>query len=638
MKVFEKGYIGSLEIKNRILMAPMGTKSDPDGGFCSRETEYFVERAKGGVGMIITGRVATTTRFEMRSHHVLDNYHQIGRLGLLCEKIHIYGSKICVQIGPGLGRMVHQDPFTPPYSASAIPSHYYPELICKPHTVDEIHYLAESVGHTAALAKQAGADAVELHAYGGYLLDQFMSSYYNKRTDEYGGSLKNRMRFTLECISKIQEKCGFDFPLIVKFTADQAFEGGRTIEEGIQIAKMLENAGVHALHVDKGCYECWYVQIPTVYGKDALQLDAVAAVKKAVNIPVIGHGKLHRPELVESVLENQQADFIAMGHQMLCDPYYAKKFTDNNYSDIRPCIGCNECLFESHKGLIHTCAINPQALREADYPLMPAEEEKNVLVIGGGPGGMAAAITAKLRGHHVTLWEKKARLGGNLLSAGAPSFKQDVLKYNQYLINRLRELEITIHTNLEATVDKVKKGHFDSVILACGSRPFILPVDGVNLPNVTDAIQVLNADTPLTGKVVVIGGGLVGCETALHINESADDVTIIEFMDDILATAAHCQNNDAELRNMIDKSKIKLFTSCRVKTITETEVLYEDKNNNLTATPYDTVVMAVGFKTDKSLENSLRESIENLYVIGDAVSPRKIYNAVHEGFHTARLL
>ncbi|MCI7301725.1 MAG: NAD(P)/FAD-dependent oxidoreductase [Clostridiales Family XIII bacterium] len=637
--LFKEGKIGNLTISSRVIMAPMGTKSDPDGGFCTRDIDYFVERAKGGAGMIITGRVACSTKYEMRSHHVLDNYHQVNRLAMLCEKVHHYGTKLCVQIGPGLGRLVHQDPFTPPYSASAVPSHYYPDLKCKPYEKEDIKYLAWATGFSASLAKRAGADAVELHAYGGYLLDQFMSTLYNKRTDEYGGSLENRMRFTLECIEQIQEQCGKDFPLIVKFTADQACEGGRQLPEGIEIAKMLEAAGVQAIHVDKGCYECWYTQIPTVYGKEALQLEDGAAVKAAVHIPVIGHGKLNRAALAERVIKEEKLDFVAMAHQMISDPYWAQKVKEERLDDIVPCIGCNECLYGSHQGKDHSCAVNPRALREADYPVMPAEEKDSVLVIGGGPGGMEAAITAVRRGFRVELWEKDGDLGGNLRTAGAPSFKQDVIRYKDYLIGQINKLPIKVKLNYPATAKTVEEGDFDKVILASGAAPFIPPIPGADKDHVKEAMNVLLGREDLGKKLVVIGGGLVGCEVALHLNEEAGQVTIVEMLDDILAVAQHCQNNDAELRKMIADSNINVLVKTKTTCITDDYVEVCGPDGVSQKIPCDNVIIAAGFRTNHQLEEELKELLEDhLLVIGDAVAPRKIYTAVHEGFHAARLI
>lgn len=639
MNLFTEGKIGNLVIPNRVIMAPMGTKSDPDGGFCQRDIDYFVERAKGGAGMIITGRVACSTKYEMRSHHVLDNYHQVNRLAMLCEKVHHYGTKICVQIGPGLGRMIHQDPFTPPYSASAVPSHYYPNLMCRPYEKKDIEYLAWATGFSASLAKRAGVDAIELHAYGGYLLDQFMSVLYNKRTDEYGGSLENRMRFTMECIGQIQEQCGRDFPLIIKYTANQACEGGRLIDEGIEIAKILEAGGVHALHVDKGCYECWYTQIPTVYGKEALQIEDAAAVKNAVKIPVIGHGKLNRPELAEHILEENKIDFVAMGHQMISDPYWVRKVKADKQDDIVPCIGCNECLYGSHQGKDHSCAVNPQALREADYILEPAETKESVLVIGGGPGGMEAAITAARRGLDITLWEKESELGGNLRTAGAPSFKQDVIRYKEYLVDQIKKLPIKVTLNKEASAEEVKKQGFDKVILASGSTPFIPPIPGAEKETVKEAMNVLLGKEQLGENIVVIGGGLVGCEVALHLSETAGHVTIVEMLEDILAAAQHCQNNDAELRKMITDSDIDVFAKTKTSRIAENYVEICGENGDTQKIECDNVVIAAGFRTNHTLEKELKAFMgDNLAVIGDAISPRKIYTAVHEGFHAARLI
>ncbi|NLD49148.1 MAG: 2,4-dienoyl-CoA reductase, partial [Clostridiaceae bacterium] len=393
-KIFEKSEIGNLTLRNRIVMAPMGTKSDGSGEVTARNISYFVERAKGGVGMIITGRFATQDKYEMRTNHLLYEYHHVTGLSLLTEKIHLYGSKLCVQIGPGIGRLGYVDPYTPPYSASAISCYSFPDLLCKPYEIEDIKFLVRSVGISAALAKRAEADAIELHAYGGYLLDQFHCALWNKRTDEYGGNLKGRMKFTLECIAEIQKTCGKNFPLIIKYTPYHGIPGGTELSEGIEMAKIFEAAGVHALHVDKGTYEVWYDMISTVYEPEAHQLEIASAIKKAVNIPVIAQGKLDKPEVAERALEEGKTDFVAMGHQMLTDPHWVNKVKEGKAYDIIPCIGCNECLYNSHKGKEYSCAVNPQCLREDDYQVLPANEKKSVLVIGGGPGGMQAAITA----------------------------------------------------------------------------------------------------------------------------------------------------------------------------------------------------------------------------------------------------
>lgn len=636
-KLFMTSYkIGSMEVPNRICMAPMGTKADPDGGFCVRDLHYYEERAKGGTGLIITGRVAATEKYEMRSHHVLDNYHQVGRLSILAERIHRYGSKLCIQIGPGVGRTQHVNPFTPPYSASAIPSYYYPELICKPYTVEQIHDLTWAMGYTAALCRRAGADSVEIHAYGGYLLDQFHSTLWNKRTDAYGGSLRNRLRFTTECMEQIKEQAGADFPVIVKYTANHHMEGGRTIEEGIEMAKIFEECGADGLHVDGGCIDYWHKQIPSVYEPRMLLAEDVAAVKAAVNIPVIGHGKIHTVDEVETVLKKGQMDLVAMGHQMLADPYWVKKATSGRSYDIRPCIGCNECVVRSHMGRDHSCAVNPRCLREDDYRIVPAEVKKRVLVVGGGPSGMEAAIVAAERGHQVQLWEGRDVLGGLLIEAGAPSFKSDVVRYKDYMVGKVYRSGIQVILDKTATIEDIQKGGFDGVILATGAKRTIPPIPGHDNALVTESLPVLNGTVSVGQKVAVIGGGLVGCELALDLRLKGKDVTILEMMPGLIykpATKGYTTKNpnDDCLREMLADANVKAVVNAAVSRITDDSVLYT-QNGQSGCIPCDTVVMAAGFKIDHTLEEGLKNAGIRYLVAGNAHEPGLVYEAVHEGF------
>lgn len=637
LKMLENGKIGGITLKNKIIMAPMGTKSDSDGSFSLRDIRYFEERAKGGVGMIITGRVGTQDKYEMRTNHLLYVYHHLTRLSLLIEKVHHYGTKLCVQLGPGIGRMVYQDPFTPPYSSSEIPAFWFPELMCKPYSKEQIRFLVKSMGWSASLAKRAGADAVEIHAYGGYLNDQFHCSLWNKRTDEYGGNLEGRLRFTLEIIASIRESCGKEFPVIVKFTPYHGIPGGTELPEGIQIAKIFESAGVDALHVDKGCFEVWNDVISTVYEPDAHQLAIAEAIKKEVNIPVIAHGKLHKLEVVEKALEELKTDFVALGHQMMTDPYWVTKVKAGNVNDIRPCIGCNDCLFMSHQGRQQSCAVNPQCLREDDYPILPANESRSVLVIGGGPGGMQAAITADQRGFDVELWEKDYRLGGALLAAGAPKFKEDVSRFVTYMTNKICNSNVKIKLNKEAGVEDILRAKYDKVIIATGSKPITPKIQGIDGETVKDSISVLLGNEKVGKNVAVIGGGLVGCEVALHVKETAENVFIIEMLGDILVTAQHNRNNDISLRKKITNSGIKIIGKAKVSSIHSDfiEYILHDEVKRINC---DTVINAAGWKANDDLVKALENKLEDLSVIGDAIAPRRIYDAVHEGFHAVRLM
>lgn len=637
MKLFEKTNIGAMKLKNRIVMGPMGTTGEADGSFCGEGIRYFEERAKGGAGLIITGANVVSTEYEPRPCTELSNFHHVERLNMLVDRCHHYGAKVCVQISPGLGRQQFTDPFTPPYSSSDCGAFWFPDLKCKPFTVEMIKNLVGKVGYSASLAKMAGADAVELHAYGGYLLDQFHSRQWNTRTDEYGGCLKNRMRFTLECIAEMRKNVGPNFPVLVKFTPVHKVEGGRELDEGLEMARILEEAGIDALHVDVGCYEAWHKAISTVYEPEGHQMEVVAAVKQAVTVPVLGQGKMFDPARAEQAVAEGKTDYIVLGHQMLADPYWPKKVQEGRLMDITPCIGCNECLLAGFSGKHYYCAVNPLCYVEDTYGLpKPDGTRRSVLVIGGGPGGMSAAIAAAKRGFDVDLWEKSSRLGGNLWAAGMPTFKHDVLRLITYMERQVLKLGVNVVLNKEASAANVLAGKtYDKVILAAGSTAVMPPIPGIE--NAAAANDYLLGLKKPGKKVVVIGGGLVGCETAAYMKETAEEVTIVEMLHDILAMCDHCLNNDQALRTMIKEREIAVAAGARVKEITNSSVVYEQDGQEHTLS-CDTVIIAAGYRSNNRLADELDGKVKDLTVIGDAEMPRKILTAIHEGYHAIRVM
>lgn len=638
MKLFEKGKIGNVELKNRIVMTPMGTNADPDGGFMDKSAYYYAERAKGGVGLVITGYSAESETYEETTCTILDNFKKIGRANNVVNACHAYGTKVCMQLGPGLGRVAYIDKTTPPWSTGPeVSSFHDPNLKCKGLTKEDLAVIVKEVGNEAFIAKSSGADFVELRVYGGYLADQFMTSLWNHRTDEYGGSLENRMRFTMELIDEIRKTCGKDYPLIVKFNPYHGIEGGRQIEEGIEIAKMLEAKGVDALHLDKGCWDAWYHAITTVYQKDAHQLDMATEIKKVVNIPVISQGKMNNPVVAEKALEDGKLDFVGLGHQMLSDPEWANKVKDGKIKDIRPCIGCNECLRLLHSGMDISCAVNPGVFHETETLIKPAKTPRKVLVVGGGPGGMVAALTAQKCGHNVQLWEKSDRLGGLLLAAGGPDFKYSVMDYVRYLVREIDKAGIDVHYMTTATAEKIKSECFDHVIIASGADPLIPPVPGIHGPNVYESTDVLTGKSVLKGQnIVVLGGGLVGCETAAFLSENNEKVSIIEMLSDILVTAVHAINNDLGLKNLLSQCDLDIHVSTKALEIKEDCVVAENADGTFTI-PCDAVVVATGYRANRSLADSL-DGIVEYTIIGDNIKARKIYDAVHEGFNAARNL
>lgn len=634
--LFDRTQIGNMKLKNRVVMAPMGTTGEADGSYTMDGVHYFEERAKGGVGLIITGANVVSQKYEPRPCTELSDFHNVERLNMLIEDCHHYGAKVCVQLSPGLGRQQFTDPFTPPYSASDCNAFWFPNLKCKPFAVEDIKFLVGKIGYSAYLAKTAGADAVELHAYGGYLLDQFHSKQWNTRTDEYGGSLENRMRFTFECIAEIRKNVGPNFPISVKFTPFHGVEGFREIDEGLEMARLLEKQGIDILHVDVGCYEAWYKAISTVYAPHEHQLHIVEQVKNTVSIPVIGQGKLFDPAAAKKAVEEEKLDYVALAHQELADPYWTQKVKNGNVEDIVPCIGCNECLYGGFAGKHYYCAVNPLCYAEKEYKLpKPDGTKKDILVIGAGPGGMFAAITAARRGWNVELWEKDERVGGNLWAAGLPTFKHDVLRLIEYMETQLNKLGVKVTLNKTVTSADVLAKKWDKVILASGSSSAMPPIEGIE--NAAPSIEYLTNKKPFGKKVVVIGGGLVGCETAAYAKETADEVTIIEMMDDILLAADHCLNNDQALRDMLKEREIKKACGAKVTKIAADHVEYTDSQGNAQSVEADTIVIAAGFKANDAMVVELQDKVD-LSVIGDAQAPRKILTAVHEGYHAIRVM
>ena len=645
MKLFTPYKIGNLELKNRVIMSPMGNMlNDADNGYGEDVKAYFAERAKGGVAMIMCGGYISN-KFEMTIKPATWQEPTLSkRFATFAEEIHSYGCKVCAQLVAGAGRVGGAFPGTSNApSASKITNFWNPDAIHRAYTVDEIHYLVDCYGKAALFAKNAGADAVEFHAYGGYLPDQFMCSAWNHRTDEYGGDLNGRMRFSIEAIESIKKACGKDFPVIAKFSAVHFFENGRTIEEGIEIAKIFESIGVDALHVDVGSYETWYTLIPPAHGdyKDSENLHVKYSdiIKRNVSIPVMTSGKLGHPQFAEEILEEGKLDFVCMGRPLLADPQWVNKVRAGNVQDIRPCIGCmGGCQERIHTGRPIGCAVNPLTGRENKWGMKKADSIKKVLIVGGGPGGCETALTAADQGHDVDLWEKTAALGGNLLAAGGPEFKQSVMEYVQYLrIQIAKRPNIKVKYMHEATAAEIVNSQYDLVVLANGADPIIpKAIPGVNRENVYTSIDVLKKKRFPTGNIVVIGGGEVGIEAALHLAGQGNSVSVIEMRDIILDE--HMDNGKKQLFNkMLKENHVEISTRSRLIEITDTDAVYECEGTTQSV-KYDAIVLSLGLRSNNSLYEQLKETDINIVKIGDAIQPRRVMNAVWEGYSAIRAL
>lgn len=638
--LFKPGKIGKLEIKNRIVMAPMGTTGlvELDGRYSQRGIDYFAARAKGGVGLIETGLMVVDVEIEKRAWGPWSGYPRadspvyIARLSELADAVHDDGAKIAAQLTAGLGRVARGTIVNMGWAIapSPQPCFWNPNVIARGLTVEEVEKLVRGSGASAAVVKMAGFDAIELHGHEGYLLDQFMTAKWNQRTDKYGGNLEGRLRFPLEVIESIRKAVGPDFPIIFRMAARHYVEGGRDMEESIEIAKRFEEAGVDGLHVDCGCYESWnWAHLP-LYMEPGPAIASIAAVKKEVRIPVIAVGRLGYPELAEKVIAEGKADFIALGRSLLADPEWPRKVKEGRFDDIRPCVGDHDgCMGRIFEGKYLSCTVNPQTGMEREFSIQPASQIKSILVIGSGPGGMEAARVAALRGHRVTLWEKNGQLGGNLIPASIPEFKFDIKNLIQYLSSQIKKLGVTIELNKEATPEAVKHSNFHEVIVAAGATSLILDIPGCQKKHVTTAIDVLKGKKEAGEKVVVIGGGMIGCEVALWLALKGKKVTIVEILEDVMSDLFLA--NKKQLSQMLAETKVKILTGVRILEIADQTIAIENMQGKQTLEA-DTVVMAAGLKSETTYIDQLKKLNFTIHCIGDCITPRKIQNAIWEGF------
>jgi len=645
-KLFEPGKIGSMRLKNRIVMMPMGNgfMENPDGGFSRRVRDYFEARAKGGTGLIMTGSTLMTrvTESEPRkaiSTLFLDNTY-VGGASETCDAVHRHGAKICIQLTAGDGRLWTWGP-TPVSSSDGLPSVFDPNVKSRAATTKEVEKIIEDWGIVAGLVKEAGFDSIEIRAYGGYFTDQFMTALWNRRTDRFGGDLTGRMRYPMEIIKAIRKSCGDDYPIIFKFTPDHGIKGGRQIGEGIEIARMVQDAGVDALHIDYGAWENHYNVIPPVHQPFANQIWLAEKIRNVVNIPVIAHGKLgNKPEIAEEVLRDGKTDYVGLGRSLLTDPEWANKVREGRLADIKPCIGCQKgCLGRIFVGKYVSCAVNPQTGMEREFRLAPAERRKSVLVVGGGPGGAEAARVAALRGHDVTLCEKNAALGGQLRAA-SHGVKEQLHILMDYYVVQLAKAGVKVELGRELDVKEILNRRPDVVIVATGAKPILLVPDGGGRPGNVYTVEDILLDQgkiDLGGKVVVVGGGEMGCEIALHLAEKnpGKSVTLVEQFGDLASGAFH--STRLLLKKRVADAGITVLFNTKLVEVRKGTITVDVEGGRKTVDA-DTVVFSIGYRSNDDLSGTLTGTIPEVYAVGDCNMPRQVLSAVWEGFHAARAI
>ena len=660
--LFTPWKIGNVEIKNRIVMCPMGGTSlfgwfELTGcGFDKEAAKLFLERANNNVGLIIPGIAPLRDTFWGK--WLWQNPKMFEELKVFMEEIHKTGAKLFIQLTAGMGRSwaitelvgpLHKNKLTRAIikpiidtshelaSPSAQPARWAPDIECPEMTVEQIHEIIEAFAKTAKLCKDAGVDGVEVHAvHEGYLLDQFSIEFFNKRTDEYGGSFENRYRFAAEVVHAIKEACGQDFPVSLRYSVesklkgfaqgivpgDKAKEMGRNMEESERAAKYLQDAGYDMLNADNGTYDSWYWAHPPMYMPQNCNLEDVAHIKKFVDIPVVCAGRME-PDVGAEAIAAGMIDGVGVARQFLVDPEWITKIIEDRIEDIKPCICCHSgCFnFSSHKGHYNTqdltdtmglarCALNAETMQSKKHYIKPARKIKNVAVIGGGIGGMESAIVLAKRGHNVTLYEKSGELGGVFIAAAAPIFKEkdrDLIAWYRREIYKYPNIKV----NLNAEVKSIEECSADEIIIATGSKANRIPVPGAD--KAVQAVDFLLGKAEAGENVTIIGGGLTGCEIAYELYLQGKNPTIVEMQNDLITTKGICLANTSFLRDFFNANRVPVHLETSVLSIDDEGVTVKDKNGLEFKIASDTVILSVGYKPAP-----LAEKAKHVHIVGDA--------------------
>ena len=649
--------IGKVSIKNRFAMAPMGPLGlgDAQGGFNQRGIDYYTARARGGTGLIITGVTFVDNTIEEHGMPNCPNstYNPVQFVRTareMTERVHAYNARIFLQMSGGFGRVTIPTNLGefPPVAPSPI-QHRWLDKTCRALTVDEIHELVRDFGEGAYNAKRAGFDGVQIHAvHEGYLIDQFAISLFNQRTDEYGGSLENRLRFAREIVEEIKRRCGQDFPVMLRYSpksfikalregalpGEEFEEKGRDLPEGVEAAKLLVSYGYDALDVDVGSYDAWWWSHPPMYQKKGLYMPYAKLVKENVDVPVLCAGRMDDPDMAEGAVNDGVCDIISLGRPLLADPDYVNKLRRGERKCIRPCISCQEgCMGRIQEYSMVNCAVNPQAARERVTAYNPVLKAKRVLVIGGGVAGCEAARVLAERGHKPEIMERSGHLGGNLLAAGAPPFKEDDIALVHWYENEMQRLNVPVHFNTAVDPDSALYEEYDAVIVATGATPKKFPL-GENAPVYT-ATDALLGKTPIGERVTVVGGGLVGCETALWLAQEGKCVTIVEALDRLMAVNKPlCHANSEMLERLLPFHGVETLVSSSVQKYENGKLLVKTPQGEQQL-DCDTVILSVGFREDRGVFDAWETSAREIYLLGDAKKVANIMYAVWDAFEVA---
>lgn len=629
--LFTPFQLGEVQLKNRFVVSALATDFCNEGTVNSRFIEYHRTKAKGGWGLIITENYAVAPAGRGLWVPGLWSDKFIPGNVELVEAVHKNGSKIFVQLyhcgRQGTSSISGMELEAP----SAIPCPVMKEMP-RELTIEEIEKLTEDFGDAALRAKKAGFDGVELNLAHGYLLASFLSAYANKRVDKYGGSIDNRVRFPMDIYKNIRKKCGDDYPVICKISAEEFVEGGRTIEETIVIARMLEQAGVDAISISAGVYESGETIIPPMYVECGWLAKYAEEVKKSVDIPVIVVGRINDPRIADTIVKTGKADLVAMGRASLADPDLPNKYRVGDCSDIRKCIACQQgCRASINRGEPIRCLVNPKMGIEYQVAdRMPAKAQK-VAVVGGGIAGMQAAITAAEEGHKVTLYEKTDKLGGSFGIAAVPPAKGTMATLVIWQQDQISKLPIEVKLNTEFTVAIYEETKPDVVVSCTGSNPLKPNIPGIDLPNVVTAAEVLSGKIKTGDTVIFAGGGLIGAEAADELSREGKKVTVIEMRSQIAPDEE--ESRRLFLMKALEKQNVEMLVNTKIVEITDHSVIAERDGKKIEREA-DNVILSLGIVANKEMANALAGKVKVISA-GDEVKGRNALEAMREGYLAA---
>lgn len=640
--------IKQMEVRNRIVMPAMATNyADREGAVTDRLQSYYAERAKGGAGLIITevacidSPIGKTIANQLCVH----DDRLVSGLKSLARSIQAHGAKAVLQLHHAGRRAYAKFTGLQPVAPSAVAC--YGGSIPRELTEEEIKEIVDKFAQGARRAVEAGFDAVEIHCAHGYLIHQFLSPLTNKRSDAYGGNLLDRTKFALEVIHRVREEVGEGYPIFSRISGDEFIPGGYTLAEGKVIAQVLERVGVNLIHVS-ACgvpssaeeYETQKITaVPDMSFPKGCFVPLSQGIKECVHIPVIAVGRINDPDIAEEILRQGKADLVAMGRALIADPEMPRKIKNGNPESIRRCIACNTCIDKiSVEQAPLVCAVNPATGTEKESKIRKTKKPKEVLIVGGGPGGMEAARVLALRGHRVTLMEKSEQLGGQLKLAALPPYKEELKTLLNYLSGQLKELGVKVVLKCSADSQTITEKNVEAVIVATGAKPIIPKFELVEKTNLFSFAEALLDPSKIGEKVIVLGGGMVGCETAEFLVRVGKSVTIIEMLNDLALDLSPSPRRF--LLERLRKLQINIVVNTEVLQIQEDQLTGVTKGEKRTFRA-DSFIAAVGLEADRELLDSFKKGFPGyceIYEIGDCVKARKIKDAIHEGFSIGRII